>query len=562
LFNELLYIYNLTSFIQKSNRKGIMMKKKIGYVFLFLVLFMTGFYLPAEGDSAETIFLPPVPGSLQKNMGTDAKINEVPVSMLLSQSYPIYTYTGMIGKKSLLKQEIEGKQPLRVAVTEEVDIEGRLIFNNPTLYFDGNYYAVGEFCVEDAEGIRLVLDLSRLSPTDKIWLVVPELFFVYGPYPQARDELAETWLPSVAGNHVILVLQTQKNTLPEMKVVSFQFYYLSVKDMAKALPCPLPTPCVENTEYQKVTTAVGRIDIPVGNGTILCTGTLLNVPDTSELEPYFITAHHCFEESDIRWNAIEVIWDFRIATCDEYAIPNVNTCPRTYGAENLAESLCLDAQFIKLKGEIPVGEYGRAYAGWNSTELSSGLSVYGAHHPEGTFMKSAIGNIKRTEVDSCMDSLCTSIRYYTVEVLWNEGITSQGSSGSGLFCKEFGYQLVGMLSNGPTHSCIDRSGNYDYFASFRYFYPQIQCYLKPGTKCESKADCDRFCFFKSMLSKDSQALVFFRQMRSWLNQRGNWGKEFVRFYYRQSPVWIKEMDRNPSVRSLIKDVLLEPSDSR
>ncbi len=532
-----------------------MRKEKCIYIFLLVVLSFGCGSFSAMGDSAETLFLPPVPGSLQKNMGVGARIHNVPVSALLSRPYPTYTYTGMEGKKSLLKKEGEGKQPLRIAVKEETDIEGRLIFNNPQLYPDGNYYAVGEFRVEEAEGIRLVMDASKLSTNEKIWLVIPDLFVVYGPYPKEGDDVNEIWLPSVAGQSAILVLQTKSDVLPELKVVSFQFYYVSSKDMAKALPCPLPSPCVENTEYQQVTTAVGRIDIPVQGGTILCTGTLLNVPDTPELEPYFIMAHHCFEESNIRWNAIEVIWDFRASNCEDTVLPNINACPRTFGAENLAESLCLDGQFIKLKGEIPVGEYGRAYVGWNSEKLSSGLTVYGAHHPNGTYLKSAIGNIKNPEVDSCMDALCVNMRYYTIEVLWSEGITSQGSSGSGLFCQDFGYQLVGMLSNGPKHSCIDRSGNYDYFASFRYFYPQIRCYLKPGTDCKSKADCDRFCFFKYMLTPNSQELQFFRDVRSWLSQQGDWGKELIRFYYKQSPVWIKEINRNSTIPLTLKTIL-------
>ncbi len=552
LLCNLLYLYNLLNRIQKSTRKGFVMNR-IKVILLFLnFLFISSL---AVSDSAETIFLPPVPGSLQKNMGTEAKINDIPVSTLLSRPYPIYTYTGMQGKKSLLKQETEGKLPLRIAVGEETDIDGRLIFKNPGLFSDGNYYAVGEFRVEEAEGIRLVFDLSKFSATDKIWLIVPELLVVYGPYPQRADELSEVWLPSVAGNSAILVVQTKNKSLPELKLTSFQFYFLTPKEMAKALPCPVPSPCIDDPEYQKITTAVGRIDIPVRNGTILCTGTLLNVPDTSELEPYFISANHCFLETDIRWNYIEVIWDFRADNCDEYTIPNENICPRTYGAENLAESTCLDGQLIRLKGEVPVGEYGRAYAGWNTEKLSAGMVVYGAHHPAGTFLKSTIGDIKRVDVNSCMDSLCTNLRYYTIEVLWKEGITEQGSSGSGLFCKDFGYQLVGMLSNGPNHSCIDRSGNYDYFASFRHFYPLIQCYLKPGTKCKTKADCDRLCFFKSMLSTDSQGLEFFRQVRSWLFQQGNWGKEWIRFYYKQSPEWIRKVNNNETLQTTIKSIL-------
>ncbi|HOV31875.1 MAG TPA: hypothetical protein PLX23_00755, partial [Candidatus Hydrogenedens sp.] len=237
------------------------------------------------------------------------------------------------------------------------------------------------------------------------------------------------------------------------------------------------------------------------------------------------------------------------------AIPNANTCPRTTGAVNLAESTCLDGQFIKLTGTIPVGDYGRAYAGWSSEELNTGMTVYGAHHLGGQYLKSAIGTFKNTDTSSCMDSLCMNTRYHTIEVLWDEGITSQGSSGSGAFCKDFGYQLVGMLSNGPVHNCTDRSNNYDYFASFRNFYPLIRCYLKPGTDCEDKADCDRLCFFKYMVTPYSEELQFFRQMRSWLKNQGAWGNNLVKFYYQQSPTWIYKVEENPELNSVIKSVL-------
>ena len=531
------------------------MYKKCAFIFSILNVIFTISSSFALADSAETIFLPPVPGSLQKHIGADATIGKIPVSELVAQPYPTYNYTGMVGRKSMLRKEAEGKQPLRIAVGENINIEGRLIFADPVQYPDGNYYAVGEFMVDEAEGIRLTVDVSRLSSSDKLWVVVPELFVVYGPYPQGQDSLEETWLPSVQGNSVILILQTNQKFLPDMKVVSFQFYYLPLEDLAKSLPCPLSSPCVEDTEYQQITSSVGMLTIPCTYGTIMCTGTILNVPDTSELEPYLISAHHCFAETGIKWSAIEVIWDYRVANCEDTAEPNLNTCPRTTGATNLTESTCLDGQFIKLTGTIPVGDYGRAYAGWSSEELNTGMTIYGAHHPDGKYLRSAIGTIKGTDITSCMDSLCAESRYHTTKILWDEGITSQGSSGSGAFCKDYGYQLVGMLSNGPTHSCIDRSGNFDYFASFRYFYPLIRCYMKPGTECENKADCDKLCFFKYMMAPSSEGLQLFRQMRSWLKNQGEWGNNLVKFYYQQSSTWIYKVEENPELNKVVESVL-------
>ncbi|MCA1902350.1 MAG: hypothetical protein LDL53_09070 [Candidatus Hydrogenedens sp.] len=528
-------------------------------VFFYVLVLLTTVSYSAVGDSADTLFLPPIPGSLQKSMGPNAKLGNIPVASLANYPHPIYGYSGMSGKKSFFYEEARDKQPLRISAEEKTDIEGRLIFGDPILFSDGHYYAIGEFMVESAEGIRLIMDLSQLSYSDKLWLIVPDLYMVYGPFDNAGDQSDETWLPTVYKESVILVLQTDKETLPLLKLKSFLFYYMPFESFAKALPCPLHIGCVDDPEFQKVSTAVGMLSIPVRNyGEIICTGTLINVPETPELEPYLISAHHCFADTNIRWSAIQVIWDYRAEDCSGFPFPDPDTCPVTTGAINLVESECIDGQLIKLIGDIPIGNYGRAYAGWSSNELTSGMTFYGAHHLEGTALKSAIGKITKTDTESCMDSLCAEIRYHTIEVLWDEGVTSQGSSGSGAFCKDFNYQLVGMLSNGPTHNCRDRSRNYDYFASFRYFYPLIQCYLKPGTKCEERADCGGSCFLKTIFSQKSEQLLFFRQIRSWLGQQGDWGKNLIKFYYKQSPIWINQSQQNPILRSTIKTILTEP----
>jgi len=329
------------------------------------------------------------------------------------------------------------------------------------------------------------------------------------------------------------------------------FYFIPFKDSLKSLPCPLPVACVENQKFQDVSTGVGLLVVPVRDGEIWCTGTLVTDSNHST-NNYFITAHHCFDEEKVNWEDLEVFWDFRCEDCEGSKCPSLDNCPRSEGAKDLAYSECLDAHLIKLY-DVPVGSYGRAYVGWDTSELSKNMTLYSAHHPQGTLMKSAIGKITDTDLKMQRDSF--SATYHAIEVLWNEGITNFGSSGSGVFCENLNFRLVGMLSGGPQHNCYDRSHNYDYLASFRHFFPLIKCYLVPGEECVETADCEGGCLFKSLVYPDVSSLNFFRSVRSLILKYIPYGERIVQFYYKNSSDWVMKLDNSPELKQFLRRIL-------
>ncbi|MEZ5600114.1 MAG: hypothetical protein R3F36_03475 [Candidatus Competibacteraceae bacterium] len=117
---------------------------------------------------------------------------------------------------------------------------------------------------------------------------------------------------------------------------------------------------------------------------------------------------------------------------------------------------------------------GIQFAGW-STNNPSGLTVIGIHHPSG---------------DEKMESryrqwICASWVSVTgnwqchIQVTWSQGVTEQGSSGSGIFAitgEQNGQQLfVGNLHGGAS-SCSDSTAP-DWYGRFDLSYPSISQWL-------------------------------------------------------------------------------------
>lgn len=529
--------------------------KVIGYLsvlyFISFLILQTAFSL-----SLDTHFLSPSENHL-KSLQMPKEIEGISISRFVSLPHPIYTHVGSVGKKSFLLEENSYLKAMRVAVREDLDIDATLIFSESSLNEGNSYYFVGEVIFEEAEGVRLAVDFSKFGEADSLWMYVPETDSLFGPFPRLNTgkQWNEYWLPTIEGNNVFLIIKTSEPHLPPIRLVAYMFYFVKLDSLAKSLPCPLSVSCVADSEFQKVSTGVGRLLIRAKEGEILCSGSLIN-DDKPSHKNYFITAHHCFDGYKIYWEDLEVIWDYRCEDCSGEKCPSLNDCPRSEGAENIAVSECLDTHLIRITDEVPVGIYGRAYVGWDTAEIKEGMTIYGAHHPEGKLMKAVIGNVTRTDVNACQDYACMSKTFHTNEILWNEGITDFGSSGSGMFCKDYDFRLVGMLSSGPKHNCIDRSNNYDYIASFRYFFPLIKCYLLPNETCEKTADCDSRCFMKSIVYPETYPLEFFRLLRDEFLEKTEFGRKIIDLYYSNSPYWINQIDCHPELKDQLRQILL------
>jgi hypothetical protein len=143
--------------------------------------------------------------------------------------------------------------------------------------------------------------------------------------------------------------------------------------------------------------------------------------------------------------------------------------PSTLGAELLATAPYWefsDVTLLRLTGVVPGG---LTYAGWTTEALDVDESVIGVHHPDGSFKRICFGNL----LSEGNPDRSRSPVYWVV--IWSEGTTEPGSSGSPLF--NMNQQVVGQLYGGSA-SCINMDQP-DYYGKFGASYPFLAEYLDP-----------------------------------------------------------------------------------
>jgi hypothetical protein len=222
----------------------------------------------------------------------------------------------------------------------------------------------------------------------------------------------------------------------------------------------------------------------------------------------------------------------------------MTTRPRSAGVSLLATDAKLDMTLIRLD-TVPTGAYGRTYLGWDTRQLVRNDDVCTIHFPDATPMRVSRGDVRGT-------GRTLGGRNHLTEVLWSEGVTEQGSSGACLLLRG-NARIVGALSQGAQHTCgWDRSGNLDWFGSFRDFYPKVQPYVDSATPASGPGadDCRNVsvCPFSLVFADQSALLQDFRSLRDGLLRAGVVGQGLVKTYYRAAPQLARAVQQSAAAR--------------
>jgi hypothetical protein len=343
------------------------------------------------------------------------------------------------------------------------------------------------------------------------------------------------------------MVRTTSAHVPAVRVVGVSHFYVSLDAALKVLSCNVNIACETDVFLRdQVSTAVGRISITSGNTTYLCSGSLVNNPDTAENEPYFITAHHCIGTSAEAENS-EVIWDYRSTVCNADTPPSLASLPRSEGDALLATDGTLDGTLIELDS-VPTGTLGRYYMGWSVRTPVVNEAIIGVHHPEATAMRVNHGRVQA--INQTVQTDTFTFYQKQTRVVWDEGVTEPGSSGSCLLFGDGTYALAGMLSAGATHTCgADRSGNIDDFSSFRDFYPEISGYLT-GTNPPEPGSGGGLCPAKSAFKNNPQILAKLRAFRDQGLMPTAVGKQIAAAYYKVAPYLAELVQKSPEARGV------------
>lgn len=334
---------------------------------------------------------------------------------------------------------------------------------------NGVYVFMGAVTSVDALGLRLKLDLSGLNEYDEVYILDLTLPRAHGPWTREDHYEGGWWTAAVEGDTAAVMVRSTEPGTPQLQVVEVAHFFLDPVSLVKQVACNNLIACEGNPTIQQLSSAVGRYAFSSGFSSYVCSGSLVNNPDTETLEPYFLTANHCIS-SQAEVNSMEVFWDYRIPSCGGGSAPSLNTLLRSEGAQLLATSGTYDGTLIRLDSVSP-GAYGRAYLGWTITPPTVGADMVGIHHPGGSHMRISYGDVTVPEEDAAgyQDQ---------IRVEWFDGVTEGGSSGSPIMFRSGDFRIFGMLSNGSVHVCPENARlNYDYYASFARFFPSVSAYL-------------------------------------------------------------------------------------
>ena len=511
---------------------------------VFLVSCLMG---PALGQFADYAYVAPTTKAALPASGLDPDL----LAGYLARVFPKHVFQHPGGGNAQLKADAEVACGARVASGYPLGLDAYEIFG-PAFDDDGCIAFLAGIASADALALRLRVDLSGLVAGEELWVIDPTGPRAFGSFG-AEDAIdGGRWLPTTEGDSVVLLLRSAHGQLPPLYLDGLSHFFVGIGGasgglgVSKQIPCPIPVGYDTNAVFQEVATAVAMLFVADANyGQVQCTGTLLNNPDTAALEPLMISAHHCFD-GDVDPRQVDAIWDYRLG--EDGSTPVLANLPRSRGQSILAEDERLDAELIMLD-DAPVGTWGRAWLGWDTRSPAVGDRVQGVHHPSGTTLKIAYGEVQETNVDACLDALCFQLGYDQTQVQWDYGITEGGSSGSPALFRDLNYRLFGMLSNGPVHNCDTPEENFDNFASFQVFFDQIGCYLGTEYTCGSPTS-DDLCAAEKSFGEDSPAVIALRAFRDKLLMPTAAGRTIVSAYYGATPRLAATVQKSTAARQV------------
>jgi len=346
--------------------------------------------------------------------------------------------------KELAAEKAKGVQiPLRYAVPQQVRV---------TPASDGTW--------EDVPGGRLWrVRLVSTGATDlnlaftNFWLpegatlhvIAEDESYYQGPYT-SRDnsESGQLWTAVVPGDAAVVELFVPSTAKEEPQLTLMQvgsgFLDLFKRQKDVSIPkeesCEIDVVCPIAAPWTNEVRSVARISIA---GIYLCSGTLM-ADAPRDFRNFFLTANHCFDTPS-QAASVVVYWNFQSPRCGEHG--GGSLAENQSGAIFRAARSDVDFFLIELS-QMPEASYNVYYAGWDRSGAAPQGAV-GIHHPNADEKCISFSYNPLITVDSCIgNGLSTHW-----QVTWSQGVTEDGSSGSGIWDSAT-HLLVGTLSGGES----------------------------------------------------------------------------------------------------------------
>lgn len=301
----------------------------------------------------------------------------------------------------------------------------------------------------EALGTALYFDDFYLPAGAKLFVYTPKYAEIIGAFTDFNNHESRLMATqSLRGEEFIIEL-----FLPKSKTLD---YSLNISEVAHiyrgsdlisdkgADYCLVNINCPEGTNWQTHKRSVARVNIRIGSGYFLCTGSLMNNTHSNCI-PYFLLADHCAYYNSYATAANLNQWVFNF----NY---EASQCGGTSGSTNQSVTGCSlishdtygmnsqgsDFYLVRFNNNVP-NTYQPYFNGWNraNTGATSGVSI---HHPDGDIKKIS------TFTQAATNYFTNHWLIRWAQTVTNHSVTEGGSSGSPLY-NQSGL-VVGTLTGG------------------------------------------------------------------------------------------------------------------
>lgn len=130
------------------------------------------------------------------------------------------------------------------------------------------------------------------------------------------------------------------------------------------------------THINNLRLSAAQLTFVVGGGSFICSGGLLNDQRAKDLQPYLLTANHCFS-TQTSAASLEARFDFRTTSCNGANNPAVILIN---GSNLIATNSQSDFTLVLLRGNPALPRW---YLGWTTAAPSNLSTLHSVHHPGG-----------------------------------------------------------------------------------------------------------------------------------------------------------------------------------
>ncbi len=359
---------------------------------------------------------------------------------------PLQDNQALLAKAQALDRE--GGRPLRIGERIAVALTPETSGTWETLA-DGS--RLWRLRLKSAFAQHLNLGFTRfdLPQGASLWLYDAAREQAHGPFTaNHRSPNGQLWTPLVLGDEIVveLYLPTASDSLVlEIGAVNHGF-----RLREKQGNCNIDVVCSAADNWRNQIRAVGWYTL---FGVDTCSGQLVN-NTASDARPLFLSAFHCGVNPAAAASMV-VYWNYESPSCGQ--LGGGSLAENQSGASLIAADEGTDFLLVELQ-QRPRSNFNVYYSGW---DVSGAVppSVVSIHHPD-TKEKAISFDLEPPGTIDLDEEFGEGTGPISWEVVWNQGTTEPGSSGSGLWDAASGL-CVGHLWGGSA-SCDNPEGA-DYF---------------------------------------------------------------------------------------------------